>query len=290
MSCVARSAVLAALAALLPAAAGAAPAPTPRPKVAVLDPQVAGGVERSATEGLAALLASEVARRPALGVVSGADLRALLGYEQQRALVGCTVDACAAGVASALGAAFLLSSEVSKVGSTWVLGLSLLDARKATSVSRTSRKAASLEGLVELAPAAIDELLEPLGPLAETPPPTRYDGSWEVAIECPPLLTGTRAKGYAYRLPAVVKDGRFSAARLAEDAPAMLRIEGTIAPDGQAQLTARARTGPAEYSVKAAVPGTPYSYGIAATFEPARGTGRRVEGRACSFTFTRQSP
>jgi len=272
---------LLALLILAPVAATGAPPPA---RVAVLDLKDAGTLDRTAADGLSALVASEVARRPALAVVAGADLRAILGYERQRQLAGCSSTGCAAD----LGVAFLLTSEVTKVGSSWLLSLALLDAARASSVSRLTRKAAAIDGLLDEVPGAVDELLAPLGARAAKAATTRFDGAWEVALECPDVTEGNRAKGYAYRFPATVKEGKLRAQRLAEDAPGFLRLEGTIDADGQAQLSARGRTAGAEYTLKGSQPGTPYGYGVAARFEAARGTGRRSEGRPCTYTFVKE--
>jgi hypothetical protein len=276
------------LVALLAVAPETAKEGPPRARVAVLDLQCADEADRKAVEGLSALLASEVARRPALVVSSGADLRALLGFERQKQLVGCSGGACVTELAGALGVGYLVSSEVSRVGSSWLLSLALLDARRAASVSRLTRKASSIDELVDEAPRAIDELLAALGPDGVAPPTTRFDGAWEVTIDCPATPGGTGVKGYAYRFPATIRDGRLVADHLAEDAPGSLHLEGTLARDGHAQLAARGRTGPSEYNLKQAPAGTRYAYGVSARFDAAGGTGRRVEGRTCEFTFVRR--
>jgi len=275
-------AALLTLAPLAPMAAAAAPQPPVR--VAVLDLKDAGTLDHAAADGLSALLASEVARRPALAVVAGADLRAILGYERQRQLAGCASTGCSAD----LGVAFLVTSEVTRVGSSWLLSLALLDAARVASVSRLTRTAAALDGLLEALPGAVDELLAPLGARAAKAATTRFDGAWVVALECPDLTDGSGVKGYAFRFPATVKDGRLRAQRLAEEAPGSLRLEGTIGADGQAQLSAHGRTAGAEYSLKGSQPGTPYGYGVEARFEASRGSGRRDEGRPCTFTFVRE--
>jgi len=269
----------------LAAAPVAASTGATRTRVAVLDLQYAGDGDRKAVEGLSALLASEVATRPALAVVSGADLRAVMGFERQKQVVGCTGGACVTELAGTLGVSYLISSEVSRVGSTWLLSLALLDASRATSASRLTRKATSIDELVDETSGAVDELLSVLGPPGTAPPTTRFDGVWEVTLDCP---TGPNAKGYSRRFPATIKGGLLKASYLAEEAPASLRIEGSIPSSGRALLAARGRTGPSEYSMKRVAPGTPYGYGISARFEGTGGVGRRVEGRECGFTFVRK--
>jgi hypothetical protein len=276
------------LVALLTLAPGAEAAGAQRTRVAVLDLQYAGDGDRKAVEGLSALLATEVARRPALAVIAGADLRALIGFERQKALVGCSGGACAAELAGSLGVSYLVSSEVSRVGSSWLMSLALLDAGKATSVNRLTRKASSVDGLVEETAGAVDELLSALGAAGAAPPSRRFDGSWDVTITCPDSSEGTGAKGYAFRFRATVKDGLLVGTHLAEGAPGSLKIEGPIPSDGKARLKAHGYTAGAEFSVTRATSGTPYRYGISARFDGTTGTGRRLEGRACDFTFTRR--
>lgn len=257
------------LVAVLVVVPDAAAPQAPRKRVAVLDVQYAGAGDRKAVEGLSALLASEVARRPGLAVISGADLRTLIGFERQKALVGCSEGACVTELAGTLGVAYLVSSEVSSVGSSWLLSLGLLDAKRSSSVSRLTRRASSLDGLVDEVSGAVDELLAPLGPAAAPSRASRFDGAWEVTIDCPAADTSA-AKGYRSRFPATVRDGVLVGQHLEEGAPGSLRLEGVIPSDGQARLTGRGRTAGAEYSVKHVEPGTPFSYGVAARFEDSR--------------------
>ncbi len=188
-----------------PKAQGAAPAAAPRtqaaapaaapvdakPKqirIAVLDVQLTGGGDRKTVEGLSPLLASEVARRPALTVVAGSDLRALVGFERQKQLLGCTEGSCLTEIAGALGVSYLVSTEASKVGNTWLLSLALLDAGKAVAVKRLTRRAASDDALVDEAVRAVDELLTAL-------PAAGLAGPAPVPLPLAPAATASLAPG-----------------------------------------------------------------------------------------------
>lgn len=156
--------------AVAPASPRAAEGDGKKTRIAVLDVQYAGVGDRKTVEGLSALLASEVARRPELVVIAGSDLRALLGFERQKQLLGCSADAsCIAELAGALGVAYLVSSEASKLGNTWLLSLALLDAKKAVAVNRLTRKAYTDDALVEEASRGVDELLGAMPALAPVP-------------------------------------------------------------------------------------------------------------------------
>ncbi len=167
-------------------------------RIAVLDVQYAGAGDRKTVEGLSALLASEVARRPNLTVLAGSDLRALVGFERQKALLGCTESSCIAELAGALGVAYLVSSEVSKVGSTWLLSLTLLDANKATALSRLTRRAYSDDQLVDETSAGVDELLRALTGAGSPAPRSAEPPRFEPAAGPPPPgdLIGASAPGY----------------------------------------------------------------------------------------------
>ena len=114
----------------------------------------------------------------------------------------------------------------------------------------------------------------------------RFDGTWNVTIDCPKHSDG--ALGYVYELVAQVKDGYLRGEQGTEGAPGSLKLQGEIQPDGSARLDAKGLTGDPKYNVKGVSSGVPYSYQVAARFEGPRGTGRRLQLRACELTFTRQ--
>jgi len=66
-----------------------------------------------------------------------------------------------------------------------------------------------------------------------------------------------------------------------------LQIDGKIASDGSADLYADGLVGAKEFAVGRRPAGTRYGYHIDAKFSGDSGTGKRVEGRPCSVTFTR---
>ncbi len=63
----------------------------------------------------------------------------------------------------ALGVDYLISGEATRVGSQYVLTLSLVDVERALVVRRASEKASSMEGLAGALPGTVASLLEPLG-------------------------------------------------------------------------------------------------------------------------------
>ena len=114
----------------------------------------------------------------------------------------------------------------------------------------------------------------------------RFDGTWNVTVECQKHADG--AFGYTLEFVAQVKDGYLRGEYGAEGAPGSLRIQGEIQPDGQAMLDAMGFTGDRRFNVKGVSSGVPYSYQVAARFDGARGTGRRVQLRTCDIRFAKQ--
>ena len=114
----------------------------------------------------------------------------------------------------------------------------------------------------------------------------RFDGTWNVTIDCPKHSDG--ALGYVYELVAQVRDGVLRGEQGTEGSAGSLKLQGEIQPDGSARLDAKGLTGDPKYNVKGVSSGVPYAYQVAARFEGSRGTGRRLQLRACELTFTRQ--
>jgi hypothetical protein len=116
----------------------------------------------------------------------------------------------------------------------------------------------------------------------------RFDGTWAVALECPDHIEGTVARGYALRFSAEVKDGVLHAQHRAKGALGSLTLDGKIQPDGAAELKANGITDDPVYTIKQSAKGTAYTYRVQARFEDSRGTGSRVEGRTCNYSFTKK--
>lgn len=146
---------------LAPAAVRADGQPKPkRPRVAVLDVKASGAVDQRLADGLNPVIGGKVAAQPDLQVITTADIRTALGFERQKQMLSCSDTNCLAEIAGALGADFLLSTELSKVGSTWIVGLSLLDARNAQVKAKATRSADAEEFVVRAAVLATREILQ----------------------------------------------------------------------------------------------------------------------------------
>ena len=117
-----------------------------------------------------------------------------------------------------------------------------------------------------------------------------FDGKWLTKITCP---AKGKAAPYAWQFPAVVTDGSFHGEHGNEGDPDHLIIEGKIAANGAAKLTARGLAAAKTYSPGRFANEVPdSSYKIRAQFKDEDGTGTREgildAGQACTFEFVRQ--
>jgi TolB-like protein len=176
------------LAGVAPAAAAVEP---PRPAVAVMEFTSKGGVTADQMEALADLVQTEIRKLGRFEVMGKSDIRALLKYEEQKALLAnCGEDSCYAELGGALGARWVVVGNVSRFGGTYLLNLKLLDSQRsrlANSISRSIK--GGEEALLSEMPAAVGELIADLLPQGKGAPPP--DGSsrppagprWELSLQ-----------------------------------------------------------------------------------------------------------
>ncbi len=113
-----------------------------------------------------------LSERKLFKVISEKDLQTIVGAERQRQILGlCSQDegACASGMGEAVGARFVLSGALSRLGTTFQLSLQMLDTVKGQPVGRSTRLANDLAVLREQVPYAVAEATG--APLP--PPPSR---------------------------------------------------------------------------------------------------------------------
>ena len=157
---------------LLLVALAAAPAPpvaVQKPRLAVLDLVAGSGVETNVTQPLSEALTAEVQRRGFFDVVSQRDINTMLGLERQKQMMGCSDDSssCLTELSGALGARFVLSGSIARLGSAYQLTLTTLDTQKAQPLGRATRLAKDLAALQMTLPYALAEATAT--PLPEPP-------------------------------------------------------------------------------------------------------------------------
>lgn len=92
-------------------------------------------------------------------VLSSRDIEAVLGFEQQKQLVGCEDAECLANIGGALGVDLLLVPRVGKLGGQYVVSINLVDTREVRSVGRVYETVSGdLDVLVTTIKASIHQL------------------------------------------------------------------------------------------------------------------------------------
>jgi TolB-like protein len=158
-----------ALIACLLAATQAPPESAAHPKLAVFELTVAGGIDPAVGGPMTEAITTEVASRGFFDVISSRDMETMLGAERKRQLLGCSEEgSCLTELAGGLGARFVLSGSLAKLGDTYQLTLQTLDSRKAQPVGRSTRLAKDLATLRGQLPWAVAEATATPAP----PPPS----------------------------------------------------------------------------------------------------------------------
>lgn len=117
---------------------------------------------------------------------------------------------------------------------------------------------------------------------------SRFDGAWEVTIDCPDHDEDIGVKGYLQQFPGEIRNGQFRAVHGTEGQPGWHLVQGVIAEDGTSTLKLDGIVKSTNHSVNRPPKGKPYSYRIKAQFEPTSGTGQRIGKRKCDYTFKRR--
>ena len=118
----------------------------------------------------------------------------------------------------------------------------------------------------------------------------RFDGNWTTHLACE---AHGETPAYKFVFPTTIKDDNFHGQHGEEGGPGYLVIEGKIADDGSAKLSAKGTVSHSQAHGIFAMKGNNCSYTIKAEFTDTKGTGTRNEGagvlgRPCSFEFTKQ--
>lgn len=140
--------------------------PAEKPKLALIELTAQAAVERSVARSLTEAVASELQARGYFQVISQQDIETLLGLERQKQLLGCADDgaSCLTELSAALGARFVTSGSLSRLGEAWQLTLTTLDTQKSQALGRSTRVAFDLEALRQGLPLQVAEA-------TATPPP-----------------------------------------------------------------------------------------------------------------------
>src|ERR1017187_1381464 len=127
---------------------------------------------------------------------------------------------------------------------------------------------------------------------APAPAPAKgFDGQWSTKLTCPEKGS---TEGYTWLFASVIQNSNFRGEHGTAGEPGYLLIEGKIAEDGSAKLSANGIVASRKYARGVfAHKGEDYSYDLKAQFKETEGTATRNEGlgivgRACTVDFVKQ--
>jgi TolB-like protein len=150
------------VATLLAVGGVAMPAAAAKPTIAVMDLR-ARGVDAAIAGALSTEVTQALSKLGVFAVVSGEDLRRLLTLEETKAACTGEVDArCMAEIGGALGVELMVHGEVSKLGDRFVVGLTLLDASKASAIARERAEVGAASELLASTARIARVLVQPL--------------------------------------------------------------------------------------------------------------------------------
>ena len=119
----------------------------------------------------------------------------------------------------------------------------------------------------------------------------RFDGNWSTKLTCPDK---GNTEGYTWQFASVIRNSNLHGEHGTAGEPGYLLIEGRIAEDGTAKLSASGIVASRKYARGVlAHKGEEYNYDIKAEFQDTQGTGTRstglgIVGRPCTFDFVKQ--
>lgn len=112
------------------------------------------------------------------------------------------------------------------------------------------------------------------------------DGTWNTTVECPREPGG--GESYVWRFVSTVRGSQLRGQHGTPGQPASMTIEGTLGPDGSGILRATGLAGNPRYNLNNVPGGSPINHQVSVRLSGASGTGERLSGRTCHYTFRRR--
>ena len=115
-------------------------------------------------------------------MISGRDIAAMLGFERQKQMVGCSDQSCLAEIGGALGVDRLIVSQAGKLGDTFIVTLKMINIDGATTERRVYKtiKGGDVDRLIDTVAQSVAELIPgaaaPTTVTQPTAPPTDSGG------------------------------------------------------------------------------------------------------------------
>jgi TolB-like protein len=146
-----------------------AAAPSGKPRLAFIELTPGADVSKEVAQAAGEQLVVALAETGKFDVITKGDVKAILGYEAQAQLLGCGEASCMVDLGGALGAAYLVSGSLARLGGQLQLVLSLIDVSKATVGRRVALPAAGDGALPQAAREAVQKLTGEVVPESGVP-------------------------------------------------------------------------------------------------------------------------
>src|SRR5258708_1891740 len=129
-----------------------------KPRLAFVDLTPGAEVSKEVAQATGDLLVVALSETGKFDVITKSDVKAILGYEAQAQLLGCAEASCMVDLGGALGAAYLVSGSLAKLGGQLQLVLSLIDVNKATVGRRVAQPVAREAALPQASRETVGKL------------------------------------------------------------------------------------------------------------------------------------
>ncbi len=189
-------------------ALAAAPDPGSTLAVAVLMPTTQGDIDDAIPVGVMALAAGAMQEGGDLRVLTHDDIQQMVNYDQMKVALTCEESAsCLAEIGSALGVPYLLATSCWRLGSAYVVSLSLVGIDPPQAIGRKTLTVSSDDELLTAVPAAVGALrgliapttatatTAPEAPTATTTPTASTPDAAAPAAETPAVEEGSSVGG-----------------------------------------------------------------------------------------------
>ncbi|MDF1561401.1 MAG: hypothetical protein P1V51_00055 [Deltaproteobacteria bacterium] len=134
-----------------------------RPRLAFLGVTPGAGVDALTAEAISDYIQTLTAETQGYDVIRLTEVKEMLGFEAQKQLLGCDESGCLADIAGALDVDRLLRASVSRIGSSMMIQLTLLDGREATQIRASGMRleeAEDAEPVLDVLPEILDEVFQ----------------------------------------------------------------------------------------------------------------------------------
>jgi len=138
----------------------AVPQASAAPMKVALVPFAAGeGVTEKTAAALTEVTAAEIRRVPDIQLTTEQEISALLSFDRQRSMLGCSNDSCLAEIGGALGVARLTVGTLNRLGESWLINLKLVDVKRARTVSQADRRlrGGTIDDVLDALPGLVAE-------------------------------------------------------------------------------------------------------------------------------------